>query len=638
MQMIFKIKTIIMRSVFGCWMVLFLTSCGPGTFVGTWSDVLSKQVQKKQGRTEGQRTVGTTDNGAVASGSDPAVMRLYSEAGRGLWLVNERAGLAHTIIGIENRDHGLLTFRETGPQTGLAVAAGDLNGDGRDDLILGAPEADGPLQGATASGWVYVVFGREQFPKKLDLKEAGNLSLWAGRSAGRNRFGQTMITADLNGDGLSDVIIGAPHASPRLSRDHESTSSVKAHAGSVFVLYGRRDWGKGSQLSEILDLSQRADVIIHGAREGDLTGFALAAGDVNGDLRQDLLIGAPGGRGDGESGRQAGLTYIIHGRSHFPHILHLSATWNSRLHGIDGSGTRLTLMQNRPDRAGSSLAAGDVNGDGIDDVIIGAPFGDGWSNEREDAGECYVVFGHAALPRELTLGSQANVIIYGTEPFVHAGRVVTIGDLNHDGAGDVVIGSYGQSQQVEDAQRVKGHRAHVIHGGSGLSPELFLDRQDTLALLSSDSKASDSATASLENVLPDAMSSRPGPIMIFDHNRDGHPDVLVGLPEARGLSAQSSRVSHASQKPWASRPGVLNLFLSSGKPGRAGIRQVIQAPQPGEEEMFGASIAHGDFNGDGRSDLLVGAPGLERSARTLVPFGSLRPAGGGYLFFGRPRK
>lgn len=540
MQVIFKINSIIMRSVVACWVLLLLTSCGPGTFLGTWSDVLSKHGQGGTGQTSTQAEPEIPDGGSVVSAADPALMRLYAEEGRGVWLVNERAGLAHTIIGLENRDNGLLTVRETGPLTGLAVAAGDLNGDGRDDLILGAPESDGPLQGATASGWVYVVFGREQFPEKLDLRDAGPLSLWAGRSAGRNRLGQALITADLNGDGLSDVIIGAPHASPHRSRDDETMPVIKAHAGSVFVLYGRRDWAGVSQASRILDLSQRADVVIHGASEGDLTGFALATGDVNGDHRQDLLIGAPGGRGDGDSGRQAGLTYVIYGRAQFPRVLQLSETWDSRIHGVDGSGTRLTLTKNRPDRSGSSLAAGDVNADGIDDVVIGAPSGDGWSNEREDAGECYVVFGHAALPRELPLRSRANVIIYGTEPFARAGHVVTIGDLNHDGVGDVVIGSSKRSRNADGAKTISRSLAHIVYGGPGLAPTFFLDRA-----------------------------------------------------------------------------------------------QVIQAPHPGIEEMFGASLAHGDFDGDGRSDFLVGAPGLQRPTRTLGVFDSRRPVGGAYLFLGK---
>ncbi len=362
-----------------------------------------------------------------------------------------------------------------------------------------------------------------------------------------------------------------------------------------------------------------------------MTGFALAAGDVNGDRRQDLLIGAPGGRGDGESGKQTGLTYVIHGRSDFPRVIQLFETWDSRLHGIDGSGTRLTLTKNLPDRSGSSLAAGDVNADGIDDVVIGAPFGDGWSNEREDAGECYVVFGDTALPRELALGSQADAIIYGTEPFARAGQVVAIGDVNHDGVGDVVIGSSEQARQGEGTKTVTRHLAHIVYGGSDLSPTLFIDRAATLPFLSSDSQGSDLPAT----LFPDSVSFRQGPIMIFDHNHDGRADVLAGLPDARGLSGPSSRVSQRDQSARSVRPGVLNLFLNRGA---SRIPQVIQAPHPGEEEMFGASLAHGDFNGDGRSDFLVGAPGLQRPSRTLGVFDSLRPAGGGYLFLGRMRE
>ena len=446
--------------------MLFLTSCGPGTFLGTWSEVLSNHGHEGKEQVVRREKTGIPDDGPEGSMNDSSVVRFYPDGGRGLWSVNEPTDRVHTIIGFENRDQGLLTVREIGPQTGLAVAAGDLNGDGRDDVILGAPESDGPLPEATTSGWVYVIFGRVPFPNTLDLKETMNLSLWAGGSTGRNRLGQTIITADLNDDGVSDVIIGAPSASPHRRRDDQTTSAVKAHAGSVFVLYGRRNWSDASsQFPQIIDLSQRADVVIHGAREGDLTGFALAAGDVNGDGRHDLLIGAPSGRDSAGSG-QAGLTYVVYGRSHFPRVLHLSETWDSRLHGIDGARTRLTLTENWPDRSGSSLAAGDVNADGIDDVIIGAPFADGLLNEREDAGECYVIFGDKDFPRDISIGTQADVIIYGTEPVAQSGQMVTTGDVNHDGVGDIVIGLSERSRRVYDTATT-GTRslAHIVYGG-----------------------------------------------------------------------------------------------------------------------------------------------------------------------------
>ena len=640
MQVIIVLIIFFRRAGFGCVAMVFLTSCGPGTFLGTWSDILSNPGQEGTKQVVRREKTGTLHDGPGDSMNDSSVVRLYPYEGRGFWSVNEPADRVHTIIGFENRGQGLLTVREAGPQTGLAVAAGDLNGDGRDDVILGAPESDGPLPEATTSGWVYVLFGRSSFPSTLDLRETVNVSLWAGTSTGRNRLGQTIITADLNDDGVSDVMIGAPYASPHRRRDDRTTSAVKAHAGSVFVLYGRRNRSDASsQSSQIIDLSQRADVVIHGAREGDLAGFALAAGDVNGDGRDDLLIGAPNGRDSAGSG-QTGLTYVIHGRPHLPRVIHLSETWDNRLRGIDGSKTRLTLTKNWPDRSGFSLAAGDVNADGIDDVVIGAPFGDGLLNEREDAGECYVIFGGKALPRDIAIGTQADVVIYGTEPFAQSGQMVTTGDLNHDGVGDIVIGVSERSRHVHDgAMRGIRNFAHVVYGGDHLASTLFIKHEADGALTAPSSSRRAFSAPAWETFLPESpgsLSFRPNPILILDQNRDKRDDVLVGLPAARRFAGFPSQAAHALQAAQAVRPGGLKLFLAKGKHGLSHVPRVIQPPDLVDGATFGASLAQGDFNGDGRPDFLVGAPGLQRASRTfsLGLFETMRPIGGGYLFLG----
>jgi len=319
-------------------------------------------------------------------------------------------------------------------QAGFSVsAAGDVNGDGIDDLVVGA------IYGNNQTGQSYLVYGRpggSPLSGSLDLANLGGSvpgATFHGIESG-DRTGRSVSGAgDVNGDGLADLLIGASRA-----------SAGGDDRGRSYLVYGQP--ANGNSLSGGLNLINVGGTLpgatFNGINNWDASGWSVSgAGDINGDSLDDFLIAAPSA-GPGNTGR--GQTYLVYGQ---PAGSPLSGAFTLADVGGAVAGATFNGIENY-DRSGWSVsAAGDVNGDGLDDLLIGGMY-------ANDYGQAYLVYGQdndnplsGALDLDDLGGAVAGAIFNGIHDDDYAGQTVSgAGDVNGDGLADILIAATSANQ------------------------------------------------------------------------------------------------------------------------------------------------------------------------------------------------
>lgn len=314
----------------------------------------------------------------------------------------------------------------------FALASGDTDGDGIDDLILGASAADGPDGLRDGAGTVAVVPGSPQLAGRIELAPAGPFFIVHGARAG-DSLPNTVAAGDFDGDGKDELLLGAPFA---------TTTAVREKAGAAYIV----DVPDGPSALDLAAQPPLASLTGGDLRDG--LGFFVAAGDVNGDGIADAVIGARDADGAQNSRNNAGEVHVLFGATQLPPALDLaSASTDITVTGADAT-----------DSLGFTVATGDLNGDGLRDVLTGAPVADGCQDSRTDSGEVYVIAGRLGFNESLDVsGGGFDRVLYGAEAGDELGFSLVAGDVNGDGRDDIITGALqadGPDNTREDAGQV----------------------------------------------------------------------------------------------------------------------------------------------------------------------------------------
>lgn len=399
---------------------------------------------------------------------------------------------------------------QAGAQAGYAVSsAGDVNGDGYSDVLVGAPFYD---SGQTNEGVVFVYHGSAS-------GLSPNVAVILQGNQNEAQFGTSVsLAGDINRDGFSDVVVGSPF----YTKDQTKEGAAMIYYGSASGLNG---------VATILE-SNQPNAKFGRTVEG--------LGDVNGDGFSDVIVGAP----LYDKGQQdEGAAFIYHGSASGIGLL---------------AANILESNQEKSQYGYVSAAAGDVNGDGYNDVLVGAyAYDKGHDNE----GAVFVHLGSA-----VGVSSNASVVLEGNQVNAQYGwSAATAGDVNGDGYSDILIGSY-----LYDFGQTNEGAVFVYHGSAQ-----GIKASAALRLESNQAEAKEGISVACAG----------------DVNGDGYSDVMIGVWQYdKGESNEGTVVIHHG-----SPNGLISAPASTLESNQA-------------DAGFGWSIkSAGDVNGDGYSDIITGA-------------------------------
>ncbi|MEG4101036.1 FG-GAP repeat protein [Microcoleus sp. Pol17_C1] len=464
---------------------------------------------------------------------------------------------------------GIEGIAQAGDLFGSNLAAGDFDNDGYQDLAIGVPGED--IDGIIGAGAVNVIYG-----------EVGGLSsltneIWSQNSLGiegiaeaGDSFGSSLVTGDFNNDGYDDLAIGVLG---------EKVDAITG-AGAVNVIYGSAA-GLTSTGDEIWH--QDSPGIDGSAETGDRFGASLATGDFDNNGYDDLAIGVSGenvGASD-----NAGAVNVLRGSASG-----ITATgnelWHQDVGTVDGAAEA-------DDRFGGSLAAGDFNNDGYDDLAIGV------SGENVgasyDAGAVNVLRGSSALLTDNNneLWHQDVGTVDGVaETNDRFGGSLAAGDFNNDGYDDLAIGVSGENVGASD----DAGAVNVLRGSTAL-------------LTDNNNELWHQDVGTVEGVA-EANDGFGRSLAAGDFNNDGYDDLAIGV------SGEDVGASNSA--------GAVNVLRGSTALLTDNNNQLWSQDSAGQVaesfDFFGGSLAAGDFDNDGSDDLAIGV--------AYEDIGSIADAGG----------
>ncbi|MDD5397310.1 MAG: FG-GAP-like repeat-containing protein, partial [Candidatus Moranbacteria bacterium] len=506
---------------------------------------------------------------------------------------------------------------EAASNFGYSMTSGDFNSDGETDLAVGA------IAYSSSAGRAYIFYGDGSIPTTAATADL----IITGETA--SYFGTSMTSGDFNADGKIDLAVGA--------------MIYSSNAGRVYIFYN-----DGS----IPTTAATADVIITG-ETASYFGTSMIAGDFNADGKIDLAVGAQ------NYSSNAGRTYVFYGDGSIPTT---AATADVVITGESSS------------QFGRTMTSGDFNDDGKADLAVGA------SGYNSDQGRAYVFYNDGSIP---TTATSADAIITGESASNNFGTSLLGGDFNNDGKTDLAVGASGYSLAgkiyiyTNNETKVAGEDASNL-GTSMTSGDFNADGKTDLAVGASGYNSnqgrayifyggtfSSSVSAAGANVVitGEAVSNFGISMIADDFNDDGKTDLAVGADaysanvgrvyifNGDSMSANMTAASNANVTfigEWASHFGssltsgdfnadgktdlVIGAYFSVSASGRAYIfnggsmTPTIDATSAnviitGEaNSLFGYSLSGGDFNSDGKTDLAVGAYVYSSSAGRVYVF------------------
>lgn len=466
---------------------------------------------------------------------------------------------------------------------GTPIRSGDLNADGFDDFVVSAMAGDGPDNRRANAGEVAVWFSPGHFPGPIDLADspANVVTIFGERP--RDIFGIKTEVADVDGDGQNDLLVGAFYADGAIGLD----------SGKLYVISGRL-------LTNLLAAGANLDLASEwpdgvaaysGPDARARLGVWVAAGDVDGDGRQDIVAGADQADGGGGAS-ETGQVWVLPG----PVLMQGATTDLSTF----PTGAKVIFGADPVDHLGSTVVCADVDGDGFDDVVAGAAAfgtlrnaydraggaGDGPDNDRPEAGELWVIFGDPALPAvtDLAMPPESAMVMYGADGGGNSpdrlGEEIVAADVNGDQVMDLIVGAY--RADGPDNARPDAGDSYIVFGSAGLRGRII------------DMATAPADVITIYGAVDGAISGDS--IAGGDIHGDGYDDVFIGVPGDAGPLGRRLSGGIVVIAGGPELPHEIDLAAPSVP--------VVWIQAPDDVDFSAYWSAAGDIDGDGHIDVM----------------------------------